>query len=90
MTTVTDIGRYTPQQRATWAPGEEARLRWNGYPQVPRYMDDWSVTIIRCTRNSPYCVPLYRVSIHNWRGNLKATAAAGTEFRTVRADQLMP
>jgi hypothetical protein len=66
---INDLGAYAPQQRATWQPYEHARLRWNGHPQVPRYMDGWTVTVIRCMRNSPYIVPLYRVSVHNWRGN---------------------
>jgi hypothetical protein len=84
-----DTGSYSAHQRSAWQPGEQARLRWNGFPQVPRYMDGWSVTVVGCTRNSPYMVPLYRVSVHNWRGNAVATKTEGTEYRTVRADQLM-
>lgn len=89
MTNTTDTGMYGAHQRSTWQTGEQAKLRWNGFPQVPRYMDGWDVTVIRCTRNNPFIVPLYRISIHNWRGNAVATKTAGAEYRTVRADQLM-
>jgi hypothetical protein len=78
MATIIDTGRYpTKYFRPEWQPGESAWLCWNGYPQVPRYMSDWGVTVLRCSRNTPDSVPLYRVRI----------ARDGSE-RTVRAEQL--
>jgi len=75
---MSDLGRYpTRHFKPSWEPGETAWLRWNGFPQVPRYMSDWAVTVLRCSRSGPASVPLYRVRVHQ----------DGTS-RTVRADQL--
>lgn len=75
---MTDPGYYsTTSFKAHWLAGETAWLRWNGFQQVPRYMSDWQVTVLRCTRSGPATVPLYRVRVEQ----------DGSE-RTVRADQL--
>jgi hypothetical protein len=64
--------------RTGWQAGEQARLWWNGFPQVPKYMTNWLVTIVSGPRGGgPRSLPTYRVLTHDG------------ETRTVRCDQLI-
>lgn len=30
--------------------GDKVRLKWNGFPQVPRYMEGWQAEVVRDVR----------------------------------------